>query len=33
VSGDFFRTFGVSAAAGRLFTKVDDVRGALDRRS
>jgi predicted permease len=27
VSGDFFRTFGVTAAAGRLFTKVDDVRG------
>jgi predicted permease len=27
VSGDFFRTFGVTAAAGRLFTKSDDVRG------
>jgi len=27
VSGEFFRTFGVNAAAGRLFTKADDVRG------
>ncbi|CAG0931157.1 putative ABC transporter permease YknZ [Planctomycetaceae bacterium] len=27
VSGDFFRTFGVSAAAGRLLTRADDVRG------
>jgi predicted permease len=27
VSGDFFRTFGVTAAAGRLFSKADDARG------
>ena len=27
VSGDYFRTFGVTAAAGRLFTSTDDVRG------
>ena len=27
VSGDFFKTFAVSPAAGRLFTRGDDVRG------
>ena len=27
VSGDYFRTFAVTPAAGRLFTKSDDVRG------
>ncbi|HEV8365059.1 MAG TPA: ABC transporter permease [Gemmatimonadaceae bacterium] len=27
VSGDFFRTFGVTPAAGRLIAKADDVRG------
>jgi predicted permease len=27
VSGDFFRTFGVAPAAGRLFNRSDDVRG------
>jgi predicted permease len=27
VSGDYFRTFGVTAAAGRLFSTADDVRG------
>jgi hypothetical protein len=27
VSGDYFRTFGATAAAGRTFTRSDDVRG------
>jgi len=27
VSGDYFRTFGVTPAAGRLFSRSDDVRG------
>ena len=27
VSGDYFRTFGVTPAAGHLFSKADDVRG------
>ena len=28
VSGNYFRTFGLQPAAGRLFTDADDVQGA-----